>query len=80
VRFLGIYITENLKYNVLVHSLCSGLSIVSYTMKSLKTGLNAYMQSSIYFANLQLHCKYGIIFWRGDSERKMAFKVQKRVI
>jgi hypothetical protein len=36
------------------------------------------MLRSIYFAHFQFHLRYGI--WGGDSESKMAFKVQKRVV
>jgi len=38
------------------------------------------MLRSIYFGHFQLHLRYGITFWGGDSESKTAFKVQKRVI
>ena len=80
VRFLDIYITENLKWNVHVCSLCSSLSKVTYNIKSLKAVLSTYMLRSIYFAHFQLHLRYGSIFWEGDSKSKTAFKIQKRVI
>jgi len=38
------------------------------------------MPRSIYFASFQTRLRYGIIVWGGDSESKMAFQVQKRVI
>jgi hypothetical protein len=79
VRFLGTYYTENLKQDIHIHSLCSCLSKVSYVVKLLKVDLSPYMLRSIYFAYFQSHLRYGIIFQGGDSESKMAFKVQKRV-
>jgi hypothetical protein len=57
-RFLGIYITENVKWNVQVHSLCSSLSYISHIIKLLKAVLSPYILSSIYFAYCQLHLRY----------------------
>ena len=61
VRFLGIYITENLKWNVHVLSLCSSLSKVPYIIKSVKAVLSPYMLRSFYFACFQSHLRYGRI-------------------
>ena len=80
MRFLGIYITENLKWCVHVCSLCSSLSMLSYIMKLLQAVLSPYTLRSIYFAYFQSCSRHGIIFWGRDSESKTAFKVQKRVI
>jgi len=77
VGFLGIYITENLKWNVYVHSLCSSLSEVSYIIKLLQAVLSPYVLRSIYFVYFQSFLRYEIIFWNLDSESKTAFKVQK---
>ena len=74
VRFLGIYITENLKRNAHVHSLCSSLSKVSEIIKSLKAVLSPYMLRSIYFSYFQSRLRNGIIFWGGDSESKRHLK------
>ena len=49
-------------------------------MKSLKAVLNLYMPKSIYIGFFQSHMRYGIIFWGGYNERKMAFGVQKCAI
>jgi hypothetical protein len=80
VRFLGICITENLKWNVHVHSPCSSMSKVSCIIKLLKAVLSPYILRNINFAYFQLYLWYGIIFWGGDSESKTALEVQTRVI
>jgi len=67
VGFLGIYITENLKLNVYVYSLCSSLSKVSYIIKLLQAVLSPYVLRSIYFVYFQSFLRYGIIFWVRDS-------------
>jgi len=50
VKFLGIYITDNLKWNVHVLLLCSSFSKVPYIVKSLKAVFSPYMLRSIYFS------------------------------
>jgi hypothetical protein len=37
------------------------------------------MPRTIYFACFQMHLRYGIILWEGESESNTAFQVQKRV-
>jgi len=61
VMFLGIYITENLKWNVHVLSLCSSLSKVPYIIKSVKAVLSPYMLRSFCFAYFQSQFRYGRI-------------------
>jgi hypothetical protein len=77
VRFLGIHITENLKWNVHVCSLCSSLSKLSYNIKSLKAVLSPYMPRNIYFAHFQLYLRYGIIFWEGIVKVRWHLKYKK---
>jgi hypothetical protein len=48
LRFLGIDITENLKWNLHIQSLCSKLSKTSYIIKSLKGVLSPNMLRSTY--------------------------------
>jgi hypothetical protein len=50
VRFLSIYITENLKLHVHICSLCSSVRKVLHIVESLEDVLSPYMLRSIYFA------------------------------
>jgi len=34
----------------------------------------------MYFANFNLHFRYGILFWGGDGASKKMFKLQKSVM
>lgn len=61
VRFLSIYITGNLKWNVHIHSLCSSVSKVLHIIKSLEDVLSIHMLRSIYFAYFESHLRYRII-------------------
>jgi hypothetical protein len=80
LRFLGIDITENLKWNNHIWSLCSKLSKTSYIVQSLKGDLSPNMLRSIYFGKFQSLLRCGIIFWGGDSDSIKAFRMQKGVL
>jgi hypothetical protein len=53
MKFLGIHITETLKWNSHVQSLASKLSKVSFIIKSLKEILSSNMIQNIYFTKFQ---------------------------
>jgi len=53
------------------------LSKVAYIIKSLRAVLSPYIWRSIYFTYIQSCLWHGIMFWGGDNEIKMAFRVQK---
>jgi hypothetical protein len=81
LRFLGIDITENLKWNIHIQSLCSKLSKTSYIIKSLRGVLSPYMLRSIYFGNFQSLLRYGIIFGGGGGSNSIkVFKMHNRVV
>jgi hypothetical protein len=67
LRFLGIDITENLKWNIHIQSLCSKLSKSSYIIKSLRGVLSPNMLRSIYFGKFQSLLRYGIICGGGGE-------------
>jgi hypothetical protein len=62
-KFLGIHITETLKWNSHVQSLASKLSKVSFMIKSLKEILSPNMIRNIYFTKFQSLLQFGILFW-----------------
>jgi hypothetical protein len=77
--FLGIYITENLKWNTQVRLLSPKLGKVFHTIILLKV-MSPYVIRSIYYAHFHALLRYGIIFGGGDDESNTIFKIQKRVI
>jgi hypothetical protein len=81
-KFLGIYITETLKWNSHVQSLATKLSKVSYMIKSLKEILSQHMIRNIYFTKFQLLLRFGILFWggMGGELNTRIFRIQKRVV
>jgi hypothetical protein len=80
LKFLGIYITGNLKWCFYVKSLSQKLSKIYYIIKSLKEVMSPTMVRSIYYAHLHALLWYGIIFLGGDNESNSIFKLQKGVI
>jgi hypothetical protein len=65
LRFLGTDITENLKWNIHIQSLCSKLSKTSYMIKTLRGVLSPNILRSIYFGKFQSLLRYKIIFCGG---------------
>jgi hypothetical protein len=53
VKFLGIYIMENLSWLAHIRSLCHSLSKTYYMIKSLKNTLSTHMLWNIYYAHFQ---------------------------
>jgi hypothetical protein len=80
LRFLGLCIMENLKWDTHTRALSSKLCEVVYIIKSLKETISSYMIKSIYHSKFHSCLKHGIIFWGGSSESLTIFKLQKGVI
>ena len=81
-KFLGIDVTETLKWNSHVQSLASKLSKVSFMIKSLKEIFIPNMIQNIYFIKFQSFLWFGILFgwgWGGELNTRILWK-QKRVI
>jgi hypothetical protein len=64
LRFLGIYISENLKWGAHVWLLRTKLCKVVYVVKTLKEIMSPYKKYLLYY--------YGII-WGGDNESNKIF-------
>jgi len=61
LKFLGIHITEKLKWNSHIQVLANNLSKVSFMIKSSKEILNPYMIRNIYFTKFQALLQSGIL-------------------
>jgi hypothetical protein len=80
VKFLGIYIMENLKWHAHIKFLCSSLSKTYYMIKALKHTVSNYMLWNIYFAHFQSKVRYGIVVWGGARESIKILRLQKKVV
>jgi hypothetical protein len=62
-KFLGLYLTEGVKWDVHIKHVCSILNKNDYVIQSLKTVASINTLRSIYFANFHSHLRYGNLFW-----------------
>jgi hypothetical protein len=79
-KFLGLYLTEDVKLDVHINYVCNMLNKNFYVIQSLKTVTSINTLRSIYFANFHSHLRYGILFWGGNSQSTKVFKLQKKVV
>jgi len=80
LKFLGLFIMENLVWLVQIHSLRASLREVYYMIKSLRDIMRTHMWWSTDFVYFHSRLKYGIIFWGRDGEIIKVFRLQKKVI
>jgi hypothetical protein len=78
VKFLEMYITENLSWQAHIRFLSHSLSKTYYMIKSLKNTLSTHMLWKIYYAHFQSRLRYGIIPWGGTKESIKILCTQKR--
>jgi hypothetical protein len=64
-KFLGIYITETLKWNSHVQSLANKLSKVSFMIKFSKGILSPFVIRNVYFTKFQELLRFGILLEGG---------------
>jgi hypothetical protein len=80
VKFLGMYITENLSWQFHIHSPCHTLRKAYYIIKPVQDVFCIRMLWNIYFAYFQSQRRYGIIFWGETGESIKVLRIQKRVL
>jgi len=80
VKFLGLYITENLSWRAHVCYLCDSLSKNVFIIKSVKNIFSSHVLWNIYFAYFHSRLRYGIILCGGAKESVKALRIQKKVI
>jgi hypothetical protein len=61
-KFLGYYLTEDVKWDVNINYVCNILNKSYYLIQSLKTVTSISTLRSIYFANFHSHLRYVILF------------------
>lgn len=65
IKYLGVYIDENLKWNIHIKYINNTIKIFFYIFKSLKHILNYKLKKLTYIALVQSIISYGIPFWGG---------------
>jgi len=67
-KFLGLYLTEDVKWDVHKKHVSDILNKSCYVIQSLKTVTSISILRSVYFANFHSHLRYGILFGGGDPQ------------
>jgi uncharacterized protein YqgQ len=82
MKFLGIRITDTLKWHSHIQLLANKLSKVAFMIKSLKEILSLYLIQNIYFAKFHSLLQFGILCWgsAGGELTSRILRIQKRVI
>lgn len=79
-KFLGLYISESVKWNYHCDSLKSKLNTGYYMIYLLQKITNPHVCRTMYFACFHTHLKYGITLWGRDPQCRKIFLLQKKVI
>ena len=69
-KFLGLYLTEDVKWEVHINHVCNLLNKNYYVLQSLKSVTSLNTLRNVYFANFHSHLRYGILFWGSDPKSK----------
>ena len=82
MKFLGIQITDTLKWHPHIQLLASKLSKLAFMIKYLKEILSLNLIRNIYFTKFHTILRFGILFWRGAGGELITriLRIQKRVI
>jgi hypothetical protein len=81
IKFLGIYITENLSWALHLHHLMQKLNKAVYLIKTLRDFVSLSILRCVCFAKFESLLKYGIIFWGcGQKDMQTVFKIKKRCL
>lgn len=79
-KFLGVYLDENLRWNLQVDSLAGRLSSVCFALFMLRPKVQRYILISYYHAMFVSRAVYGIIFWGASAHMSRIFRIQKKAI
>jgi hypothetical protein len=79
-KFLGIHISENLKWNHQLDSIKTKLNTGYYIIKQLQKITNPQILRMVYFVCIHTHLKYGIMLWVVTLKAKKVFALQKKII
>jgi hypothetical protein len=81
VKFLGVFVTEDLSWTTHTQYVCRRLSETIYLIKYLRDSVSQTVLINVCHAKFKSVLKYGIIFWGGvQKDFETVFKLQKKCI
>jgi hypothetical protein len=79
-KFLGLYLTDDIKWEVHIKHTSYELNRRYYLMQSINGKTSVNILRSMHFVNFSSHIRYGILFCGGDGESKQKnLKYQRKV-
>ena len=76
VKFLGIWLDQNLNWNIHVNKLITRLKRNMHLLRTPKHLFNEKTLKLIYYAHIQSHIDYGLIFWGSMTTQNNLLRVQ----
>lgn len=80
IKYLGITLSADLRWNEHIGNLASRLSSVCYLIRRLQNLVNQEVLLKIYYGCFHSVLSYGIMFWGSCAEAERIFLLQKRAI
>ncbi len=83
VKFLGIHLDDELKWNIHYTKLCDKLLLNMNLLKLSRNFLNTNCKRNVYFAHIYSHIRYGLPIWGSminESQRNKLYKFQKDAV
>jgi len=80
VKFLGVLVDDDLKWNSQVSSVCSRLNTVCFMFRTLKNFVNTDVLMNVYYSLGYSIMKYNVILFGHSTEWQRIFITQKRML
>jgi hypothetical protein len=80
VKYLGIHISNNLRWHEHINHISKRLTVVCCLMRRLQNVVDRDVLMKVYYGCFHSVLCYGVIFWGGCSEAHRIFLLQKRII
>ena len=80
VKALGLTLTENLDWSTHCDHVANKILSGCYLIRKLKQIVHPHVLLLVYFAHINSHLSYGLLFWGASPHAKRIFILQKRAI
>nr|CAH7718740.1 unnamed protein product [Callosobruchus chinensis] len=79
-KFLGIYISQNCKWDTHIEKTCQKIAPLCYCLYQLSFIVEKWILLMFYYAQIHSVLSYGIEAWGASSKIQRLFRIQKRAI
>ena len=79
-NFLGLWVNENIDWNVHIDIACKKVAKAIFILRRLTFEVDTSTIKTLYYAFVYPHLKYGILLWGSCTDMGRAFVLQKKAI